>query len=108
MTCIILNKKLASFDSINRFKFEKLSDSRFIIAKYMNFFKKLSHKDQICFMLINNRAHALFLSDKLPYHKIINFIIYNLKKEIKNKITFNDFNDIIKFISFKNDEYKNL
>lgn len=103
-----LNKKLASFDSINRYKFEKLSDNRFIISKYINFFKKLSHKDQICFMLINNRAHALFLSEQLPYHEIINFIIYNLKKEIKNKITFNNFNDIIKFISFKNDEYKNL
>lgn len=49
-----------------------------------------------------------FLSEQLPYHEIINFIIYNLKKEIKNKITFNNFNDIIKFISFKNDEYKNL
>ena len=52
-------------------------------------------------MLLNNKAHSLFLSNKLPYYKIIEFIVYNLKKEIKNKITFNDFNDIIKFISLK-------
>ena len=58
-------------------------------------------------MLLNNKAHSLFLSNKLPYYKIIEFIVYNLKKEIKNKITFNDFNDIIKFISLKNNEYKN-
>ena len=102
-----LEKKNPDFHNINKFKFEILSDSRFIIKKYLSFLKKLSHKDQICFMLLNNKAHSLFLSNKLPYYKIIEFIVYNLKKEIKNKITFNDFNDIIKFIFLKNNENKN-
>ena len=43
---------------------------------------RLSHSEQIKLMIINNSAHKLYLSKKLKYNKIVNYIM----KEISNKI----------------------
>ena len=56
-------------------------------------------------MIINNSAHKLYLSNKLEYNNIINYIM----SEIFNKsdsIKLNSFNSILKFIKSKNDYYK--
>ena len=81
----------------DKLKLEKFNDKRFKIYKYLSYLKKLSHSEQISFMILNNIAQKKYLSSKIEYNNIIDFIMYNLKKS-KNNSDFISFNDTINFI----------
>ena len=81
----------------DKLKLEKFNDKRFKIYKYLSNLKKLSHTEQISFMILNNIAQKKYLNSKIEYNNIIDFIMYNLKK-IKNNSDFISFNDTINFI----------
>ena len=42
---------------------------------------KLNHSEQIKLMILNNSAQKLYLSNKLKYNNIIDYIMTNLKKK---------------------------
>ena len=84
---------------------EKPQDARFTFFKYKNKLLKLSHSEQIKLMIINNSAHKLYLSNKLKYNDIIDYIMKNIMNNSKN-IRFKNFDSILKFISVNNDYYK--
>ena len=82
----------------NKLNLQKFNDKRFKIFKYISILKKLSHSEQISFMILNNIAQKKYLSSEIKYNNIINYIMSNLKK-IKFKSNFKSFNDIINFIN---------
>ena len=45
----------------------------------------LSHSEQLQFMIVNNSAHKLYLSDKLKYNNIVNYIMSEISNNSKNK-----------------------
>ena len=92
------------FDS-NNFKLEKFKDKRFNISKYIKNFKKLSHFQQIELMILNNKAHSLYICDKIKYLDIIPFITRNLFKK-KKIVNLNSINDILKYISTLETKYE--
>lgn len=83
----------------NNLKLDVFEDKRFSIYKYFTYLKKLNHKKQIQFMLLNNRAQSLYLNNKIKYKDLVPFIIRNLKRNYKFK-KLNTFNDILKYIYF--------
>ncbi len=89
-------KKNILFKNFN-FKIEEFKDKRFKITKYKNYLLNLSHEKQIIFMLLNNKAHDLYINNKLKYNDILDYIVSNLKS-YKESIKFKNFDDIYKFI----------
>ena len=53
-------------------------------------------------MIINNSAHKLYLSNKLKYNNIINYIMNEIIKINQNTKKLNTFNSILNFISLIN------
>jgi 1-deoxy-D-xylulose-5-phosphate reductoisomerase len=86
-------------------KLESPNDHRFIFFKYYKKIKLLNHKEQINLMLLNNHAHKLYLSNKLKYNKIINFIMSNVSTGANN-IPLNSFAEIEKYIVKFNNNLK--
>ena len=82
----------------SKLKLEQFNDKRFKITKYLSILKKLSHSEQISFMILNNIAQKKYLSSKIEYNNIIDFTMNNLQK-IKFKTDFISFNDTINYIS---------
>lgn len=82
-------------------KFLKLNfrkkDKRFKIFNKINQIKKFSHSEQINFLILNKKAHILYLSNKLEYSDIIDFIFKNLK-DLNNNYKFRGLNDIVNYI----------
>ena len=90
--------------NINKLNIEIPNDKRFKILKYQNKLMKLSHSEQIQLMIINNYAHKLYLSNKLKYNKIVDYIMSEIS--VKSKIIkFNSFESILDFISLQNKYY---
>lgn len=83
---------------IKNFKLELMNDKRFEIVKYFDRIKKFSHFERIYFLLLNNRAHLLYLNNKIKYNNIINFIFKKIPKNIHKKKKLNTFNDIINYM----------
>ena len=79
-------------------------DKRFSIFYHKNKLINLSHSEQIKLMIINNSAHKLYLSNKLKYNKIVNYIMTEISKNPDN-IKFSSFNSILNFITSKNKYY---
>lgn len=102
-------KKNIDYEIFNssKLKLEYFEDKRYPIGKYLNFFKNLSHANQIDFMLLNNLAHSLYLRKKIKYNFIIKFIVSNLEKNFKD-IKFNKFDEILKYINIQQLKYENL
>ena len=114
---ITLIKPLTYFYDINPvkndFKFLNAKNLKLIIPndhrfKVLKIYKKLSkfdHYRQILFMIINNSAHNLYLSNKLNYNDIVKYIMSEMKKhQIPQKTI--SINSILKFISKINNYYK--
>ena len=91
--------------NVNNLKIEKPLDNRFKIFKYHKKLINLSHSEQIKLMIINNSAHKLYLSNKLKYNRIINYIMSEITTKPSNK-KFNSFKAILKYISINNHYYK--
>ncbi len=98
----ITNKNI--FLDTNKLKLEKFDDKRFKIYKYLSYLKKLSHSEQVSFMILNNIAQKKYLNSKIEYNNIIEFIMYNLKKN-RFKSNFISFNDTMKFIKLLKKNY---
>jgi len=97
---LTLNLPNLYFDYKN-FLLEKYNDSRFDLLKYFSFLRKLDHRMVIKFLLLNNKAHELYIANTLKYNDIIPFIISKLKKD-NDFIILSNFNKTLKFInSFK-------
>ena len=80
-------------------------DNRFKIFKYYKEIIKFDHYKQILFMIINNSAHNLYLSNKLNYNDIVDYIMSEIKKhQIKDNLKSID--SILKFISKINKYYR--
>ena len=89
----------------NNLKIEKPQDDRFKIFKYKKKLMNLTHSEQIKLMIINNSAHKLYLSNKLKYNNIINYIMNELNNN-PSEIKLYSFANILKFISKNNNLYK--
>ena len=81
------------------------NDNRFKALKYFKKLSKYDHYKQILFMIINNKAHNLYLSNKLNYNDIIDYIMSEIKKHRKPK-NLNTIDSILKFVSKVNNYYK--
>tara|TARA_B100000989_G_scaffold62283_1_gene42977 strand:- start:3508 stop:4602 length:1095 start_codon:yes stop_codon:yes gene_type:complete len=92
------------FLKIDKMKLEKFNDKRFKITNFLNFLKKLSHSEQISFMILNNIAQKKYLNSEIKYNYIINYIMTNINK-IKLKKEFKSFDDTIKFIKTIKNNY---
>ena len=90
----------------NKLSIEIPKDKRFKVFKYQKRLMKLSHSEQIQLMIINNYAHKLYLSNKLNYNKIVDFIMREITNNSK-KIKFNSFDSILNFISSQRKYYEN-
>ena len=84
---------------INNFKLENFNDKRFKIFKYLKKLKKLNHKQQIKFMLLNNIAHKKYLNNEIKFVHIFDFIINKIEDDEKD-INFKSFSDILLYIKF--------
>lgn len=91
----------------NNFKLEIFKDKRFKIYNYFNYLKKLNHSKQIQFMLLNNRAHKLYLAGKIKYDDILKFIMNNLTLN-NNKTDLSSISKILKYISKLEKKYEIL
>ena len=99
---IKINQKYLYIDNL---KIEKPMDKRFKILNHRKKLINLTHSEQIRLMIINNSAHKLYLSNKLQYSDIVNYIMSELKNNSVN-IKLSSFNSILRFINLTNDEYK--
>lgn len=90
---VITNQVLDS----NNFKFEKFTDNRFKLLKYLPLLKKFNHYQQIEFMIANNLAHKLYLEQKIQYNDIIEFIMKKISYKSGN-LKFKSIDDILSFI----------
>ena len=101
-----INSKLIdqNYLSLNNLKIEKPNDKRFKLLKYRKKLFNLSHSDQINMMIINNSAHKLYLSNKLQYSKIIDYIMTEILKNSTN-VKLTNVKSILQHISLKNRYY---
>ncbi len=101
-----INSKLIdqNYLSLNNLKIEKPNDKRFKLLKYRKKLFNLSHSDQINLMIINNSAHKLYLSNKLQYTKIIDYIMTEILKNSTN-VKLTNVKSILQYISLKNRYY---
>lgn len=101
------NLKINNLKILNNqnFKLELFRDNRFKITSYLNKLKKLNHSQQIKLMILNNKAHKLYLNNLLEYSQIIDFIVKNLFIE-KKIVKFKSFNDILKYIKILELKYE--
>jgi uncharacterized protein YueI len=47
-----------------------MNDKRFKIKKYFKRIKEFNHLERIYFLTLNNKAHSLYLNNKLNYNNI--------------------------------------
>lgn len=84
------------------FELEKYNDNKFKLLKHFSSLKKLTHNNVIKFLLLNNKAHDLYINDNLRYNEIIPYIMQKLKRD-NNHVDLSNFNKTLKFINdFKN------
>ena len=80
---------------ISNFKLELMNDNRFKIMKFFNKTKKFTHLEKIYFLILNNKAHNLYLNNFIKYNNILPYIIKNMPKEKDSSFNVNSFEDII-------------
>ena len=98
-------KKDNKFLNFENLKLVVPNDDRFKVLKSYKKLSKFDHYKQILFMIINNKAHNLYLSKKLNYNDIIDYIMSEIKKHRKPK-KLNTIDSILKFVSKVNNYYK--
>ena len=81
--------------------FEKFNDYRFPLLKNLKKLKKISHRQLILFILLNNLAHKKYLKGDLKYNYILSFVTKNLRKFNYNN-NLNSLNQILSYINHSN------
>lgn len=81
-------------------------DNRFNFFKYYNKIKKFDHHDQIKFMILNNYAQYLYLSNSLNYQGIIPFIMNSMSK-FKSKPKINNLKSIVNYVNLIRSKFYN-
>ena len=94
-----------NFLNLNNLRLEKPKDKRFKVLNYKKKLMNLNHSEQIKLMIINNNAHNLYLSNKLQYNKIIDYIMYELFKN-KHNFKLSSIKNILSYIMKMNNYYK--
>ena len=87
-----ISKKYLSTKSFN---LEEFNDNRFKIIKHYSKFRALKHSQIIQFIILNNFAQKYYLSNKIKYHDICDFIFKNLSQ---NFINFKNLSEILVYI----------
>jgi len=88
--------------NIDNFQFSNKQDKRFVFFNYYKKMRDFDHKKQIIFLLLNNHAQSLYLSNKLKYDHIIPYTMKNIDNYY-NKKKLISIPSILKFIkSIKN------
>ena len=107
---IFNSKKIKSTTSknfdISNFKLEIMNDKRFKIRKYLNKIKNFTHLERIHFLLLNNKAHTMYLNNKLNYNDILNFIFKNMPKKQYSNLKLSSFSNIISSINEIKSKYE--
>ena len=101
-----LNSKNFLFSSKN-FTLNDKVDNRFNFFRYYNKMKKFDHHDQIKFMILNNYAQSLYLSNTLNYQRIIPFIMNNMSN-FKLKPKLNNLQSIVNYVNLIRSEIYNV
>lgn len=94
-----------NFD-ISNFQLEKMNDNRFKIKKYLKRIKEFSHLERIYFLILNNKAHSMYLNNKLSYNKILDFIFTNMPNKQNTNVKLKSFINIISFINGLKSKYE--
>ena len=94
-----------NYFNVDNLKVEIPVDKRFKILNYRKELIKLTHSQQIKLMIINNAVHKLYLSNKLKYYDIIEYIMCEIRNNNIN-LQLNSFNSILNFISLINKKYQ--
>ena len=104
------SKKIKSTElkyfNISNFQLEKMNDKRFKVRKYFDKIKNFTHLERIYFLLLNNKAHSLYLNNKLNYNDILIFIFKNIHKKQFLKYNLSSFNNIISLINGIKSKYE--
>ena len=94
-----------NFD-ISNFQLEKMNDNRFKIKKYLKRIKEFNHLERIYFLILNNKAHTMYLNNKLSYNKILDFIFTNMPNKQNTNIKLKSFINIISTINGLKSKYE--
>lgn len=94
-----------NFD-ISNFQLEIMNDKRFKIKNYLKRIKEFNDLDRIYFLILNNKAHSMYLSNKLKYNQILNFIFKNMEKKQNKNIKLSSFINIISLINEIKSKYE--
>ena len=92
--------------NISNFKLELMSDKRFKIRRYINRIKNFNQLERIYFLLLNNKAHIMYLNNKLKYNDILNFIFNNMPKKQSLVLKSSSFSNIISLINKIKSKYE--
>ena len=107
---IFKSKKIKSVTSknfdISNFQLEIMDDKRFKIKNYLKRIKEFNDLERIYFLILNNKAHSMYLGNNLKYNQILNFIFKNIPKKQNNNIKLNSFNNIISLINEIKSKYE--
>ena len=101
------SNSLSQVFNLDNFKLNKFNDKRFKMIRHMNLIKSLDHQKQIQFMLLNNKAHKLYLNNEIKYDYIINFIFDNLSLN-NEKFDLSSFKKIVNYIEYQKEKYEDL
>ena len=91
-------KKNPNFLDSKYLKLSEFNDKRYKIYKYINSFKKFTHKNQIKFMILNNIAQKKYLNRELKYNDIVSFIMKKIDLT-DNDYEFKSFKNILSYIN---------
>ncbi len=92
--------------NISNFKLEIMNDKRFKIKRYLNRIKSFTQLERIYFLLLNNKAHSMYLNNKLKYNDILTFIFNNMPAKQSSNLKLNSFSNIISSINKIKSKYE--
>lgn len=96
----IIHKNKLKLDHYEKFKLLYLKqDKRFPLLKKIKMVKDFNHCQQILFLIINNKAQRLYLSNDIKYHQIVSYIFTNLFK-FNYKFKLSNLDDIIEYYEY--------